>query len=277
MLVSTPLGNLGDISARAIETLSQMDAVLCEDTRTSAGLLRACGVKTRMLALHDHNEDAATPRLVREMLGGARYALISDAGTPVVSDPGFRLVRAAIAAGVEVSAVPGPNAAVMALTLSGLPPLPFMMLGFLPARDGARRAELARLRALEAAGLSASLIMYEAPHRVAEFLADAAAMFGDRPAAVCRELSKRFEEVRRGGLAMLAAHYAAHAARGEVTIVIGPAAAAAVSAAGLDEALRAAMASMSLKDAVAAVAAATGLARKTVYAAALALPKPEHS
>jgi 16S rRNA (cytidine1402-2'-O)-methyltransferase len=112
---------------------------------------------------------------------------------------------------------------------------------------------------------------------VAEFLADAAAMFGDRPAAVCRELSKRFEEVRRGGLAMLAAHYAAHAARGEVTIVIGPAAAAAVSAAGLDEALRAAMASMSLKDAVAAVAAATGLARKTVYAAALALPKPEHS
>ncbi len=272
VLVSTPLGNLGDLPPRAVETLTQADAVLCEDTRTSAALLRAFGIKTKTLSLHDHNEDAATPRLVREMLGGARYALISDAGTPVVSDPGFRLVRAAIAAGVEVSAVPGPNAAVMALTLSGLPPLPFMVLGFLAARAGPRRAEMARLRALEAAGLSASLVFYEAPHRVAEFLADAVDVFGDRPASVARELSKRFEEVRRGGLAALAAHYGQVAARGEVTIVIGPGAAEIVTEAGLDAALAAAMATMSLKDAVAAVAAATGVARKTVYARALARP-----
>jgi 16S rRNA (cytidine1402-2'-O)-methyltransferase len=277
VLVSTPLGNLGDFPARAVETLAQVDAVLCEDTRTSAALLRTFGIKTKTIPLHDHNEEAATPRLIEEMRGGARYALISDAGTPVVSDPGFRLVRAAIAAGLDVSAVPGPNAAVMALTLSGLPPLPFMVLGFLPARDGARRAEMARLRALEAAGLSASLVFYEAPHRVAEFLADAAACFGDRPAAVARELSKRFEEVRRGGLAALAAHYAATAARGEVTIVLGPGAAEAVSEAGLDAALAAALQSMSVKDAVAAVAAATGVARKTVYARALARPDPGRS
>ncbi len=277
VLVSTPLGNLGDFPVRAAETLAQVDAILCEDTRTSAALLRAFGIKTKTLPLHDHNEEAATPRLVREMLEGARYALISDAGTPVVSDPGFRLVRAAIAAGVEISAIPGPNAAVMALTLSGMPPLPFMFVGFLPPRMGARRAEMTRLRALEAAGLSATLVFYEAPHRVTEFLEDAAAVFGDRPAAVCRELSKRFEEVRRGGLVELAAYYGQVAARGEVTIVLGPGAAEVLSEAGLDAALAAAMTTMSMKDAVAAVAAATGVARKTVYARALARPAGEDS
>jgi len=269
VLVSTPLGNLKDFSARAVESLAGVDAILCEDTRTSAVLLRAHGLRTRLVALHAHNEESRIPGLVEAMLGGARYALISDAGTPLVSDPGYRLVRAAIAAGLVVGGVPGPNAAVLALTLSGLPPLPFMVLGFLASKAGPRRAAFARLRALEAAGLRASLVFYEAPHRLAAFCADAAAVFGDRPAAVCRELTKFYEEVRRGGLGELAAHYAGHAARGEITVVIGPAEDAAASAEGLEAALISALGQMSLKDAVSAVSEATGLARKLVYQKAL--------
>jgi len=269
VLVSTPLGNLKDFSVRAVETLGGVDAILCEDTRTSAVLLRAHGVRTRLVALHEHNEESRIAGLVGAMLGGARYALISDAGTPLVSDPGFRLVRAAIAAGLGVGGVPGPNAAVLALTLSGLPPLPFMVLGFLAPKSGPRRAELARLRALEAAGLRATLIFYEAPHRLAAFCAEAAEIFGERPAAVCRELTKFYEEVRRGSLPELAAHYAEHAARGEITVVIGPAEDEPASAEGLEAALAAALGQMSLKDAVNAVSTATGLARKLVYSAAL--------
>ncbi|MDE8345082.1 MAG: 16S rRNA (cytidine(1402)-2'-O)-methyltransferase [Acidocella sp.] len=271
VLVSTPIGNLQDFSNRARDTLNAVDAVLCEDTRTSAVLLRAYGIKTRMVALHDHNESSRVPGLIAEMAQGKRFALISDAGTPLVSDPGFRLVRAAIDAGLVVSAVPGPNAAVLALTLSGLPPHPFLFHGFLPVKAGARTAEMARLRGLEAAGLRATLVFYEAPHRLAAFLADAAAGFGDRQAAVCRELSKHFEEIRRGTLPDLAAHYAAQAARGEITVVIGPAAVEVASADTLDAALAAALAAMSMKDAVNAVSTATGLAKKMVYARALTL------
>jgi len=273
VLVSTPIGNLKDFSARAREALESVDAILCEDTRTSGVLLHAYGIKTKLIALHDHNEESRAPGLVKAMLEGKRYALISDAGTPLVSDPGYRLVRAAIAAGVVVGGVPGANAAVFALTLSGLPPQPFLFLGFLPVKGGARVAALARIANAEAAGLAASLVVYEAPHRLAETLADAAAVFGDRPAAVCRELTKRFEEVRRGGLAALAAHYAEHAARGGITVVIGPAMAEPVSAAALDESLAAALGRMSLKDAVDAVTAATGLPRRQVYARALGLGK----
>jgi 16S rRNA (cytidine1402-2'-O)-methyltransferase len=273
VLVSTPIGNLKDFSSRARETLESVDAILCEDTRTSGVLLHAYGVKTKLIALHDHNEESRAPGLVKAMLEGARYALISDAGTPLVSDPGYRLVRAAIAAGLLVGGVPGANAAVFALTLSGLPPQPFLFLGFLPVKGGPRVAALARIANAEAAGLAASLVVYEAPHRLAEMLADAVAVFGDRPAAVCRELTKHFEEVRRGGLKDLAAHYAEHAARGEITVVIGPATAAPVTAAVLDESLAAALGRMSLKDAVDAVTAATGLPRRQVYARALGLGK----
>jgi len=271
VLVSTPIGNLKDISARARETLESVDAVLCEDTRTSGLLLHSYGIKTKLIALHEHNEDSRAPGLVKAMLGGARYALISDAGTPLVSDPGYRLVRAAIEAGLVVGGVPGANAAVLAVTVSGLPPHPFLFVGFLPVKTGARQAALARLANAEAAGLAATLVFYEAPHRLAEMLADAAAVFGDRPAAVCRELTKHFEEVRRGGLGDLAAHYVAHQARGEITVVIGPATAEPVTEAALDAALKAAMPGMSLKDAVDAVTAATGLPRRQVYARALAL------
>ncbi len=271
MLVSTPIGNLQDFSIRAREALEQADAILCEDTRTSGILLHHYGIRTRLIALHDHNEDMVTPRLLAEMRGGACYALISDAGTPLVSDPGYRLTRAAIDAGLTISGIPGPNAAVLALTLSGLPPQPFLFVGFLPAKSGPRRAVLEVLRHAEAAGLAATTIFYEAPHRIAETLADAASALGDRPAAVCRELSKRFEEIRRGSLAELAVHYAEQAARGEITLVIGPAADAVITSESLDDSLSRALETMSLRDAVNAVTAATGVARKQVYARALSL------
>ena len=274
VLVSTPIGNLKDFSPRARDTLATADAVLCEDTRTSAVLLRAWDIRTKLIALHEHNEESRIPGLIAAMRGGARYALISDAGTPLVSDPGYRLVRAAIEAGLPIGGIPGPNAAVLALTLSGLPPHPFLFAGFAPVKSGARTAALTRLRNAEASGLSATLIFYEAPHRLAEFLADAAQVFGPRPAAVCRELSKHYEEVRRATLPDLAAHYTANAARGEITVVIGPAPDEPASAETLDSALTTALAQMSLKDAVNAVAAATGLAKKQVYARALELPRP---
>jgi 16S rRNA (cytidine1402-2'-O)-methyltransferase len=269
MLVSTPIGNLADVSIRSLEALASVDIVLCEDTRSSAVLFRAHGIKAKLEALHEHNEEARIPALIAAMGQGRRYALISDAGTPLVSDPGYRLVRAAIGAGLAVSAVPGPNAATMALTLSGLPPAPYYFAGFLPPKAAGRRAALDRLRAIEAAGLAATIILYEAPHRLAESLADAADILGPRPAAVCRELTKRFEEVRRALLPDLAAHYAGHEARGEIVVVIGPPEAAPASTETLDAALDAALACMSVKDAVAAAAAATGLPRKLVYARAL--------
>jgi 16S rRNA (cytidine1402-2'-O)-methyltransferase len=273
VLVSTPIGNLGDMTPRAVEALRAADLVLCEDTRHTARLLGGLGIAARTEALHEHNEDAATPRILARLRAGQRIALVSDAGTPLVSDPGFRLARAAIEAGLPVTAVPGPNASVMALTLSGLPPLPFLVLGFPPPRSAARRAAFGRLRAAEVAGLSATLVWHEAPHRLAETLADLAAAFGERPAAVARELTKRFEEVRRGTLPALAAHYAALPPRGEITLVVGPPPAEETGAADLDDALRAALESHSVKDAAALVAAATGLPKRTVYARALELAK----
>jgi 16S rRNA (cytidine1402-2'-O)-methyltransferase len=273
-LVATPIGNLGDLSPRALATLRGADAVLCEDTRVTGAMLARHGVSVTLLPLHEHNEDDQTPRVLDRLRAGQRVALVSDAGTPLVSDPGYRLVRAAIAEGLPVGAVPGPNAAVMALTLSGLPPHPFLFLGFLPARAGPRTAELGRLRAVERAGLSATAIFYESPHRLADSLAAMAeALGGDRPAAVARELTKRFEEVRRGTLAGLAAHYAGHEARGEVAVVVGPAPTeTGDTEAMLEVRLRDALGvGMSVRDAAAAVAEATGLPRKQVYARALEL------
>ncbi|WP_201306089.1 16S rRNA (cytidine(1402)-2'-O)-methyltransferase [Roseomonas harenae] len=276
-LVATPIGNLGDLSPRAVVTLRAAEMILCEDTRVTAPLLARNGISAPLAALHDHNEAQEVPRLLARLQGGARLALVSDAGTPLVSDPGYRLARAAMEAGVFVSAVPGPNAAVMALTLSGLPPQPFLFMGFLPPKAGARAEAISRLRAAEGAGLSATLIFFEAPHRLAECLAALAEGFGDRPAAVARELTKRFEEVRRASLPELAAHYAAHAARGEIVVVVGPAAVDAPSGAEEMEAqLRAALAAgESLRDAAAMVAAATGMPRRQVYARALEMGREE--
>jgi 16S rRNA (cytidine1402-2'-O)-methyltransferase len=245
------------------------DLILCEDTRHTARLLATIGAKAKLQPLHEHNEDATIPSVLAQLRQGRRIALVSDAGVPLVSDPGYRLVRAALTEGVAVGAMPGANAAVTALVLSGLPPLPFLVLGFPPPRSAARRAAFGRLRAAERAGLAATLIWYEAPHRLAETLADMAEAFGVRAAAVARELTKRFEEVRRRTLPELAAYYAANIARGEVTIVVGPP--EQEDPEDLDGRLRAALAGNSVKDAAALVATATGLPRKLVYARALAL------
>ncbi len=271
VLVSTPIGNLGDVSARARAVLTSADLILCEDTRHSAHLLRGLGATARTEPLHDHNEDSRIAPILRLLRQGKRVALISDAGTPLVSDPGFRLVRAAIAEGLPITAIPGPNAAVTALVLSGLPPLPFLFLGFPPPKQTARLAAFGALRAAERAGLSATLIWHEAPHRLAETLADMATAFGARPAAVARELTKHFEETRRAPLPALAAHYADNAARGEITVLVGPP--EDNDAEDLDGGLRAALADHSVKDAAALVTAATGLPRKIVYARALELAR----
>jgi 16S rRNA (cytidine1402-2'-O)-methyltransferase len=271
VLVPTPLGNLADMTPRAVAVLRGADLALCEDTRVTARLCAAWGISTRLSPLHDFNEEGRIDGVMALLRQGKRVALVSDAGTPLVSDPGFRLVRAAVAEGLPVNALPGPNAAVLALTLSGLPPQPFLFLGFPPPRSAARRAAFAATRAAERAGLSATLIWYEAPHRVAETLSDLAFVFGDRPAAVARELTKRFEEVRRDSLPALAAHYAGNAARGEVTLVVGPAPVEATSELDIDALLRTALAAGSVKEAVANVTAATGLPRKQVYARALAI------
>ncbi len=271
MLVSTPIGNLGDITVRAQEALRTSDLILCEDTRHTARLLAAIGVTAKTEPLHEHNEDARIGPVLALLRAGRQVALVSDAGTPLVSDPGFRLVRAAIAADLPVGAVPGPNAAVTALVLSGLPPQPFLFLGFPPPKQAARRAGFGALRAAERAGLAATLIWHEAPHRLAEMLADLLDAFGDRQAAVARELTKRYEEVRRGSLATIAEHYRTDAARGEITVLVGPPEVA--DPEDLDGRLAAALDVHSVRDAAALVAAATGLPRKVVYARALEMAK----
>jgi len=272
VLVSTPIGNLGDLTPRAAEVLRQADLVLCEDTRVTARLFAASNISARTEALHEHNERARIPALLGMLKAGRRIALVSDAGTPLLSDPGYNLVRAAIAEGIRIGAAPGANAAITALTLSGLPPHPFLFLGFPPPRQAARREAFGRLRAAERAGLSATLIWHEAPHRLAEMLADMRDVFGPaRPAAVARELTKRFEEVRRDAAEGLAAFYAEQAPRGEITVLLGPPAAEEEDAADLDVQLRSALQTHSVKDAASLVAGAVNLPRRTVYARALEL------
>jgi 16S rRNA (cytidine1402-2'-O)-methyltransferase len=273
VLVSTPIGNLGDMTARAVTVLRLADIVLCEDSRVTARLLSALGLRARLEPFHDHNEDQRIPRLLEAAKAGQRLALVSDAGTPLMSDPGFRLVRAMVAEGLTVTAIPGPNAAVTALALSGLPPHPYLFLGFPPPRGAARRSAFAALRAAEAAGLSASMVWYESPHRIAEMLGDLLTVFGDRPAALARELTKHFEQVRRGPLSALIEGVAADPPRGEITVVLGPPDDTQVenSADQLDARLRAELERSRLREAVAIVAAETGLPRRQVYARALIL------
>jgi 16S rRNA (cytidine1402-2'-O)-methyltransferase len=273
VLVSTPIGNLGDISTRARAALAESDLVLCEDTRHTGRLLAALDIHTRTEALHDYNEDARIASVLARLRANDVIALVSDAGTPVVSDPGYRVVRAAIAAGFPVTAIPGPNAAVTALVLSGLPPLPFLFLGFPPSRQAARKAAFGGLRAAERAGLSATLVWYEAPHRLLETLADLLHVFGDRSAAVARELTKRFETVERGKVSDLADLFRREPPRGEITLLIGPP--ETDDPEDLDGRLRAALATQTVKDAAALVSTATGLPRKLVYARALQIHADE--
>lgn len=271
MLVSTPIGNLGDLAPRAAAALREADAVLCEDTRVTRTLLASQGIGTRMISLHEHNESARIAGLLDEMRAGRRFVLVSDAGSPVIADPGFRLVRAAIEAGLSVSAIPGPNAALTALALSGLPPHPFLFLGFLPPKSAARRTALAAVADAEAAGLAATVVFYEAPHRLAATLGDCLAVLGDREAAIGRELTKRFEEVLRGRLTALVERFREAPPRGEVTVVLQGMKPEAPAPESVDDALRAALAEGSVRDAADRIARAFGLKRRTVYERALRL------
>jgi 16S rRNA (cytidine1402-2'-O)-methyltransferase len=271
-IVATPIGNAADITLRALEALRRVDLIACEDTRVTGNLMARYEIGTRRLAYNDHNAERVRPLLIERLRRGERIALVSDAGMPLISDPGYKLVRAAIAEGLPVTIVPGASAPLAALTLSGLPSDRFLFAGFLPNRSAARRRDLAEL-----AAVPATLILFESARRLGEALADMASVLGDRPAAVAREMTKRFEEVRRGSLAALAAHYAAAGPpKGEIVIVIGPPAPAAAEDAAqaaltLDDMLRDALAGASLRDAAAAVAIASGLPRRAVYARALAL------
>jgi len=272
-LVATPIGNLADITLRALATLRAADAIACEDSRVTAKLKGAYGLTAPLVPYHDHNAARAGPKLMERLERGEIVALVSDAGTPLVSDPGYRLVRDAIAAGIAVIAVPGPSAALAALITSGLPTDRFLFAGFLPQRAQARRRALAEL-----AAVPATLVFFESPRRLAATLADMAALLGPRPAAVAREMTKLHEEIRRGDLATLARAAAAAAPpRGECVIVIGPPGPAAdATDAEIDARLGDALAEgASLRDAAARVAAETGRARRDVYARALALrPAP---
>lgn len=269
LLVSTPIGNLGDMTVRARAALMQADVILCEDTRHTSRLLAAYDIRAKLETLHEHNEDARIAGVLDRLKSGQTIALVSDAGMPVVSDPGYRLVRAAIAADLPVTALPGANAAMTALVLSGLPPHPCLFLGFPPPRQAARRGQFGTLRAAEQAGLAATLILYEAPHRLCETLMDLLHIFGDRPAAVARELTKRFETVRRGPISELIRHFSQEAPRGEITVVVGPPGDEAVD--DVDADLRRLLQTHSVKDAALLVSTASGLPRKAVYARALQL------
>lgn len=271
-MVATPIGNLGDISDRARHALEAAAVVACEDTRMTGQLLRHLGLRAQALVpYHEHNAAEMRPRLLARLAAGEAVALVSDAGTPMISDPGYKLVREAREAGAAVHAVPGASALLTALVVAGLPTDRFLFAGFLPAKDKARREALAEL-----AGVPATLVFYESTRRLPEALAAMAEILGGREAAVCRELTKLHEEVRRAPLPDLAAHYAAEGPpKGEAVVVVGPPAAGAAEAAeaDLDCLLRDALAQQSVRDAAATVAAATGLQKKAVYARALEIAK----
>jgi len=273
-LVATPIGNLGDITVRALWVLRSVDRILCEDTRVTARLLARYGIDKPLDPYHDHNADRVRPAILGALHRGETLALVADAGTPLVSDPGFKLVRAALAEDLPVTAAPGASAALTALILSGLPPEIFLFAGFLPSRSSARRRALANW-----SGLAATLIFFEGPSRLAASLADMVEILGERSAAVARELTKRHEEIRRGELGALAQHYRdAGAPRGEAVIVVGPPEMAApATASDVDRRLRTLLAQHSLRDAVAQLAAETGIARRTLYERALALQQAKAS
>src|SRR4051794_24787942 len=274
VLVGAPLGNTGDASARLREVLAGADVVAAEDTRRLARLARDLDITVtgRVISYFEGNEERRTPDLVQALRDGAVVAVVTDGGMPSVSDPGYRLVRAALDAGFPVTAAPGPSAVTTALALSGLPSDRFVFEGFLPRSGSGRRA---RLKAL--AGEQRTLVFFEAPHRIAGALADLAATFGEhRPAAVCRELTKTYEEVRRGPLAELAA-WAADGVKGEITLVIAGAIAAPVELDGGQLAAAVAAeeaAGATRKDAIRAVVVRTGLPRRTVYDAVVAAKRP---
>jgi len=272
-VVSTPIGNLRDITLRALDILASADSVCAEDTRVAGKLLSAFGVSARLRPYHDHNGAQARPALLNELLTGARIALMSDAGTPLVSDPGYKLVREAVERGIPVYSIPGASAPLAALASSGLPTDCFTFAGFPPPRSSARKAFLR-----EFAGIRGTLIFFEGPSRLVASLADMAEVLGAREAAVARELTKKFEETRRGTLAELAAHYAgAGPPRGEIVVLVGPGEDVVASEDALDAAIAAADETRPMKETAAEIAAKLGLGRRVVYERMLELRQEQAS
>ena len=265
-IVATPIGNLGDVSQRARETLGSVAAVACEDTRVTGKLLQHLGLKQRLIRYDDHASEATRDHLL-QIAAIEPLALVSDAGTPLISDPGYRLVHEARARGIAVTSIPGPSAATVALTLSGLPSDRFLFAGFLPGKDKARADVLEELAAVRA-----TLVFYETAPRLDDSLAAIARVLPGRDVSVARELTKRFEECRTGSPADLIAHYQAHPPKGEIVLMVAPPGEApAPDEADVDIMLRAALASAKPSQAAAKVAKATGLDRKQLYARAMEL------
>jgi 16S rRNA (cytidine1402-2'-O)-methyltransferase len=271
-IVATPVGNLGDLSPRAADALAKADIIACEDTRQTRKLLQLCQIDSpaRLLAYHDHNGAKMRPKLLAALQQGQQVALVSDAGTPLISDPGYKLVTACHEAGIAVTSLPGPAAPIIALSMAGLPSDRFVFQGFVPDQTGRAKSRIA-----ESAGWPITQIWFESPRRLAMTLQLMAEMLGPREAVVARELTKLHEELHRGTLVDLAAYYQEHGPpKGELVLLIGPAAAAPPDAAELTGLLEQALASQSLKDSVAAVAEATGMPRRDIYRLALSLERP---
>ena len=265
-IVATPIGNLGDVTTRAVEVLRSVAAIACEDTRVTGKLLHHLGIKQKLIRYDDHASEATREHLLH-LAGGQAIALVSDAGTPLISDPGYKLVRTAREREIPVTSLPGPSAAIVALTLSGLPSDRFVFAGFLPAKQKARAEALA-----EFAGVKATLVFYDTAPRLADSLAAIDEVLPGREVAVARELTKKFEECRSGSPAEVAAHYAAHPPKGEIVLMVGPPGETAPGeGVDVDALLLAALKTDKASQAAAHVARTTGLDRKTLYARAMEL------
>ncbi len=270
-IVATPIGNLRDITLRAIDTLAAADVIACEDTRVTAKLLSAHEIPTATLPYHEHNAAKMRPILLQRLQKGEIVALVSDAGTPLISDPGFKLVRDAIKNDVPVTPIPGASAPLTALAAAGLPTDQFLFAGFLPARAAQRRGILQTLTSI-----STTLVFFESPHRLVACLSDMSNVLGPRQAVIARELTKRYEEFRRGALDKLAAHYEETGnPKGEIVIVIAPPAEIETAPEDIDSLLRQALVSMSVRDAAATVSTAANRPRREVYARALEIDGEE--
>jgi 16S rRNA (cytidine1402-2'-O)-methyltransferase len=268
-LVATPIGNLGDITLRALETLAGVDIIACEDTRITRRLTERYGITALLKPYHEHNAVLARPKILERLAQGASIALVSDAGTPLISDPGFKLVREVCAAGFAVTALPGPSSVLTALAVAALPTDRFFFEGFLPSKETARRARLAEL-----ARIDATLVMFDSGSRVQDTLADLAAIMGDRDAAICREMTKLHEDIKRGSITELARTADTLETRGEFVLVVGPSASSAVMGEDeLDALLLASLQRDSVKDAVAHAVELSGRPRREIYARALELSK----
>lgn len=266
-LVATPIGNLRDITFRALDVLSSVDLIVCEDTRVTGKLMGAYGFKKKMQVYNDHSTDQQREALIKAVADGQSIAVLSDAGTPLVSDPGYKLVRGAVSEGHYVTSIPGPNAALPALQLSGLPTDQFSFLGFLPPKSTARQTTL---KDWEAA--PGSLIIYETGPRLVDSLQDMRVVLGDRDAAVMRELTKMYEEVKRGTLSELILHYSTKGPpKGEIVVALGHGVAEIISTESIEKQLKKALEKMSVRDAAEMVAQATGKPKKTIYTLALKL------